>query len=150
MGMVSCPECHSLLIKKDGWLTRTQMTKSGKRDRLVQMYRCHNGHRFSRQEVAYWSDSFIEYVVYIYLRCLSLNTTIDIIRATFDEDVLTKRLILDFIEVVADTLPSSDEIDYLYHPHLSGYLAFDGVWFNFQDEQVVLLVGFDPVTFDVV
>jgi hypothetical protein len=89
-------------------------------------------------------------VVYVYLRCLSLNTTIDIVREEYDTDILTKGTILDFIESVADALPSVDEIDTLYHPVRSGYLAFDGVWFSFKREQIVLLVCFDLETFDIV
>jgi transposase-like protein len=43
-----------------------------------------------------------------------------------------------------------DDIDNLYNPVRSGYLAFDGVWFHFAGEQIVLLVCFDPETYDVV
>jgi len=126
------------------------MSKSGKRSRKVQAYRCQQGHYFRTIHRSEWSDSFIEYVVYVYLRCLSLNTTIDLIRVTYEEELLSKQLILQFIEQVADALPDIDDIDRIFEPQRSGYLAFDGVWFKFQDSERVLLVCFDPVTFDVV
>lgn len=119
------------------------------RKRLVQMYRCGNGHQFSQQSVSLFTPSFIDHVVYTYLRCLSLNTTIDIIRETYERDVLTKSLILDFIVSVSDALPSPSSFSLLYHPKRSGYIAFDGVWFDYQGGQIVLMVAFDPVTFDI-
>ena len=88
-------------------------------------------------------------MVYTYLRCLSLNTTVDIIRETFERDVLSKRQVLDFIVIVADALPTPIGFTLLYHPKRSGYIAFDGVWFNYQGGQIVLMVAFDPVTFDI-
>lgn len=126
------------------------MSKSGKRKRKVQTYKCENEHRFQAQHSSPWTDSFIEYVVYIYLRCLSLNTTIDIIRATYEEKILTKGLVLEFIERVADALPTIDDVDRIYEPRRSGYLAFDGVWFKLRGEDIVLLVCFDPETFDII
>ena len=129
---------------------REIMTKKGKVKLKLQAYRCHNGHYFLSRKVKAWDDLFIEAVVYVYLRCLSLNTTIDIVRMWLEEEVLTKRLILEFIEAVADSLPSLDDIDRLFNPVRSGYIAFDGVWFEFMGEQIVLLVAFDPETFDVI
>lgn len=126
------------------------MTRQGKITRKTQAYRCNKGHYFTTFKEGVWDDSFIEFVVYVYLCCLSLNTTIDIIRANYEEDILTKGLILDFIETVADCLPTLDEIDYLYYPKRSGYLALDGLWFEFNGEQIVLLICFDPETFDIV
>lgn len=126
------------------------MTYQGKRKKHVQTYICENNHFFKEKDIPRWDDTFIEVVVYTYLRCLSLNTTIGIIRMFYREDILTKGLILDFIEGVADVLPTIDDIDNLYDPIRSGYLAFDGVWFHFAGEQIVLLVCFDPETYDVV
>ena len=57
---------------------------------------------------------------------------------------------MNFIEAVGKALPTLDDIDRLYDPKRSGYLAFDGVWFPFGKEHVVLLVAFDPETFDVI
>ena len=126
------------------------MTIKGKRKKQMQTFKCENGHFFRIGEIPRWDNDFIERVVFIYLQCLSLNTTITLIREFYQVDILTKGQILDFIEKVADKLPSLDEIDYLYHPKRSGYLAFDGVWFQFGRGQIVLLVAFDPDTFDIV
>lgn len=129
------------------------MTKAGKKKVSVQAYRCENDHFFNtadQKKGLLWNDSFVEFTVYVYLRCLSLNTTIDIVRATYEEDILTKSQILKFIEAVADALPTLDDIDRLFNPVRSGYLAFDGVWFSFNQQEIVLLVCFDPVSFDVV
>jgi len=149
--MISCFVCGSIKIKKNGFLTKSVMFKSGKKLTKLQAYRCEKGHLFKvNGKLSSWSDSFIEYAVYIYLRCLSLNTTIDILRATYEVDILTKTNILQFIEAVSDAIPTLDDIDRLFSPKRSGYLAFDGVWFSFGKEQVVLLVCFDPVTFDII
>ncbi|OGM33445.1 hypothetical protein A3D00_00825 [Candidatus Woesebacteria bacterium RIFCSPHIGHO2_02_FULL_38_9] len=149
--MISCSFCGSSKIKKNGFLTKAVMFKSGKKIVKVQAFRCENGHLFKANgNLLSWSDSFIEYAVFVYLKCLSLNTTIDIIRATYELDLLTKSQILLFIEWVADPLPTLDDIDRLFSPVRSGYLAFDGVWFSFGREEVALLVCFDPVTFDVI
>lgn len=126
------------------------MTTRGKRVKTLQTYVCENNHFFKVGNVPKWDDFFIEMVVYTYLRCLSLNTTIDIIRMFYQEDVLTKGLILDFITGVADALPTINDIDRLYEPHRSGYVAVDGVWFSFGKEEIVLLVAFDPETFDII
>jgi len=126
------------------------MSKRGKKRRRLQTYRCKKGHRFRLDQAGQWDDSFIEYVVYVYLKCLSLNTTLDIIRATYEEDILTKRTVLRFVEKVADELPTLDDIDRVFGPQRSGYLAFDGVWFKYKNEERVLLVCFDPETFDLV
>ncbi|OGK47169.1 hypothetical protein A3B46_02080 [Candidatus Roizmanbacteria bacterium RIFCSPLOWO2_01_FULL_39_19] len=126
------------------------MHRRGKRVGSIQLYRCQNGHQFRTDDIPPWDDSFIEYVVYVYLLCLSLNTTIDIVREMFEMDILSKGQILDFIGFVADALPTIDDLDRLYNPLRSGYLALDGVWFQYGDEEIVLLVAFDPETFDVV
>ncbi len=126
------------------------MTINGKKVKKIQTYQCSRGHYFRDTVPDKWDDSFIEHVVYVYLECLSLNVTINIIRATYRENILTKALVLSFIEQIADSLPSLSEIDYIYQPKRSGYLAFDGVWFQYGIGQIVLLVAFDPETFDIV
>lgn len=57
---------------------------------------------------------------------------------------------MTFIEAVADSLPTIDDIDRLFHPVRNGYLALDGVRFHYRDEQIVLLVAFDTETFDII
>ena len=125
------------------------MTKEGKKKKTLQKYQCTNGHVF-RERSQDFDNSFIEHVVYVYLRCLSLNTTVDIVRKEYETDILSKELILRFIEAVVDKLPTIDDIDYLYYPKRLGYLVFDGLWFEFNGEEIVLLVAFDPETFDIV
>ncbi len=126
------------------------MTINGKRVKKIQTYQCGNGHYFRDNAPDKWDDSFVEHVVFVYLECLSLNVTINIIRATYRENILTKSLVLSFIEQIADSLPALSEIDRIYQPKRSGYLAFDGVWFQYGKGQIVLLVAFDPETFDIV
>jgi hypothetical protein len=148
--MISCPFCDSSKIQKNGTDTKEVFTKRGKQYYDVQEFRCSNMH-FFRQKAPYsFSDSFIEYVVYLYLRCLSLNTTVDIVRATYEQDILSKQQVLDFIELVGEALPTIDDIDSLLTPIRSGYIALDGVWFSFNDREIVLLVCFDPVSFDII
>jgi len=77
-----------------------------------------------------FTNSFIEFVVILYLRSLSINSVIQIVRVQFEKDILTKETVLDFIEKVSDLLPTLDDVDNLYHPKRSGYLSFDGVWFK--------------------
>lgn len=89
-------------------------------------------------------------MVFVYLHCLSLNTTIAIIRAYYENDILSKATILDFLEQVADATPTIDDIDQIFHPHRLGYIALDGVWCSFKGLAVVLLVCFDPDSFDII
>jgi hypothetical protein len=138
------------VVKKDGLIKRQIYFKSGGSTQKVQTYKCENGHVFKVKTGGKFSNSFIEHVVYVYLRCLSLNVAVDIVRETYEDDVVSKSQILEFVEHVADVLPTLDDIDRIYTPHRSGYLAFDGVWFSYGSGQVVLLVCFDPVSFDVI
>ena len=83
-------------------IEKTIMTRTGKRTRKIQAYRCENGHFFQQHDIKSWSTSFVELVVFVYLNCLSLNVTINIIRAVYDIRTLSKSTILNFIEQVAD------------------------------------------------
>jgi len=148
--MQLCPVCLSSSLKRSGVVEKKVMSKDGRRTSRIQAYRCENGHFFKRNAAGNFDDSFIEYVVFVYLRCLSLNTTITLIQATYEEDLLSKGQILEFLEMVADALPTIDDIDRLFSPKRSGYIALDGTWFSFNNEEIVLLVCFDPVTFDII
>lgn len=118
---------------------------------LFQAYRCMNGHLFTPSNThSLFTNSFIEYVVALYLRSLSLNATIQVVRLQLEKDLLSKQTILEFIERVADRLPTVDDIDNLFHPKRSGYLALDGVWYKYRGINFVLLICFDPVTFDII
>lgn len=148
--MVLCPVCSSSLIKRSGVVEKKVMSKNGRKTARIQAYRCTNGHYFKANTTGGFDDSFMEYVVFVYLECLSLNTTVNLVQATYEEDILSKGQVLDFVELVADALPTIDDIDRLFTPKRSGYVALDGVWFSFNKEEIVLLVAFDPVTFDVI
>ena len=126
------------------------MSKAGKKKRKIQNFRCEEGHLFNFKEGGKYTNSFIEFVVFLYLNCLSLNTTIEVVRAYYEDDILSKKVILSFIEQVADEIPDIDFTDQLFNPKRSGYLALDGVWFKFRGRDVVMLVCFDPETFDVI
>lgn len=126
------------------------MSRAGKKLRRVQAYRCENGHFFQKKTYASWTNSFVELVAFIYLNSLSLNITINIVRAVYDTQVLSKAIILNFLEKIADEVPDIDSIDNLFYPKRSGYIALDGVWFKFRGMDIVLLVCFDPETFDII
>lgn len=144
-----CPKCQKRA--KAGKIQLERVTRTGLQKFIFQAYRCMNGHLFTPRNVhSSFTNSFIEYVVALYLRSLSLNTVIQIARLQFEKDLLSKQTILEFIEKVADKLPALDDIDNLFHPKRSGYLAFDGVWYKYRGINFVLLVCFDPVTFDII
>lgn len=146
-----CPKCQQNAVKKAGKIQLEKITKNGPRKFIFQAYRCMNGHFFTpSSNQSSFTNSFIEYVVFLYLKSLSLNTVIQIIRVQFEKDLLSKSTILGFIEVVADKLPDLDDIDNLFHPKRLGYLAFDGVWYKYRGTNFVLLISFDPKTFDIV
>lgn len=146
-----CPTCQKKSIKKAGKIKVEKVTRTGLQTFSYQAYRCMNNHLFTPNNKNHsFSNSFIEYVVAAYLRSFSLNAVIQIIRLQFERDLLSKQTILEFIEIVADKLPSLDDIDQLFRPKRSGYLAFDGVWYKYRGINFVLLIAFDPVTFDVV
>lgn len=149
--MPICPICNSNGAIKYDKITLKRMYKCGLKSKTYQKYQCGNHHIFKTENNSnLFDDSFIEYAVIIYLRSLSLNTTISILRIYYEQDILIKATLLRFIEIVADRLPSLDDIDNLFHPKRSGYLAFDGVWYKYRNINFVLLVCFDPVTFDIV
>lgn len=149
--MKCCPVCGLEEYQRRGKIKVERMTKDGMKVFNYQAYRCINNHFFSenKQQVKF-TDSFIEYAVICYFRSFSLNTTIDFLRIQYEKDILSKQKLLDFIITVSDKLPSLDDIDNLFHPKRSGYLAFDGVWYKYRGLNFVLLICFDPVTFDIV
>ena len=146
-----CPKCQKNAVKKAGKVQLERVDRTGLQRRSVQAYRCMNGHLFAPgNNQSSFTNSFVEYVVFLYLRSLSLNSVIQVVRVQFEKDLLSKQTILQFIEAVADKLPSLDDIDNLFHLQRSGFLAFDGVWYKYRGFNFVLLICFDPITFDVV
>lgn len=148
---IICPKCGLPAVKRGGKIQVTQIGREKVRQSSFQAYRCMNSHLFtpSKPPISF-TDSFVEYTVAAYLRSLSLNSVIQIIRLQFEKDFLSKQTVLEFIENVSDKLPTLDDIDNLFHPKRSGYLAFDGIWYKYRGLNFVLLICFDPVTFDVV
>lgn len=146
-----CPKCQKKAGKKAGKIQLERVTRTGLQKFIFQTYRCMNGHLFTPGNIhSAFSNSFIEYVAALYLRSLSLNTAIQTIRLQFEKDLLSKQTILEFIEKVTDKIPTLDDIDNLFHPRRSGYLALDGVWYKYRGINFVLLICFDPVTFDII
>lgn len=144
-----CPKCNKKVVRKSGRIKVERATRTNLQQFYFQTYRCMNNHLFIPNHAqSSFTNSFIEYVVILYLRSLSLNAVIQIVRVQFEKDILSKKTVLDFIEKVADRLPTLDDIDNLYHPKRSGYLALDGVWFKYRKQDFVLLICFDPETFD--
>jgi transposase-like protein len=92
----------------------------------------------------------VTWVVYIYLRSLSLNKTVDIVRSFYEESVLCKKRVLEFIENLADRLPSNKKITEKFRPQRSGYYAVDGTWFKYRGHDIVIIICFDVKTLDVV
>ena len=127
------------------------MGKEGTRKASYQTYRCLGGHSFTdKSSASKYTNSFIEYAVILYLRSLSLNTTLNFLRIQYEKEILSKAKLLEFIEKVADRLPSLTDVDNLFHPKRSGYLAFDGIYFKLAGQSFCLLICFDPETFDIV
>lgn len=136
-------------MRKSGTIKVEKATRTNLQSFLFQSYRCMNNHLFiPNHKQTSFTNSFIEYVVILYLRSLSLNSVIQIVRIQLEKDILTRETLLEFIEKVADRLPTLDDIDNIFHPKRSGYVALDGVWFKYRKNNFVLLVAFDPVTFD--
>lgn len=92
----------------------------------------------------------IEYVAFMYLRALSFNTVIDIVRAWYDKKVLSKDILIDHIEQLADRLPSHQNITAFLKPKRSGHYALDGTWLKYRGRDFVLLILFDVTTLDLV
>lgn len=127
------------------------MFKEGIKTKSYQKYQCQNGHIFKlKNSDNFFDDSFIEYAVFVYLKSLSLNTTLTILQSYYETNILSKPTLLKLIEIVADNLPSLDEIDDFYHPYRSGFLAFDGVWYKYKGLNFVVLICFDPKTLDII
>ena len=140
-----CPTCKNITVKKAGKIRIEKVERTRFKYIFRQAYRCMKGHLFiPNHNQSSFTNSFIEFVVILYLRSLSINSVIQIVRVQFEKDILTKETVLDFIEKVSDLLPTLDDVDNLYHPKRSGYLSFDGVWFKYRNKNFVLLVCFDP------
>ena len=144
-----CPKCGKNAVRKSGRIKIEKATRTNLQQFIFQSYRCMNNHLFiPNHHQSSFTSSFIEYAVAVYLRSLSLNVVIQIVRIQMEKDILSKKTLLQFIDTVSERLPTLDDIDNIYHPKRSGYVAMDGVWFKYRRRNFVLLVAFDPQTFD--
>ena len=92
----------------------------------------------------------IEQAAFMYLRAMSFQSIVDILRSWFDEDIFSKHMLISHIEHLADELPEQEEVTSWLHPKRSGYYALDGTWMKFRGEDFVLLILLDVVTLDIV
>jgi transposase-like protein len=97
-----------------------------------------------------YTRKIMEYMAYLYLRSLSFQQVRAIVSAWFEASVITKDVLLEAIEEVADALPKSGEITAWLKPVRSGYYAWDGTWLTYRGEEFVLLILLDVITLDVV
>lgn len=107
-----CPKCNLEATRKSGKIRVEKATRTNLQNFYFQAYRCMNNHLFiPNHNQSSFTNSFIEFVVILYLRSLSLNTVIQIVRVQFEKDILSKETILEFIEKVSDLLPDLSGTD---------------------------------------
>jgi len=147
---VKCPVCGEEKVIKSGKIKADRVFRTATKVELFQSYKCMRGHRFDGNTTGKYTNSFVEWVVYVYLRSLSLNRTIDIVRATHERNILSKGNLLTMIERVTDELPTHGDINRLFHPQRTGHLAFDAVFFKWRRVGFGVMFAFDPKTFDIV
>lgn len=92
----------------------------------------------------------VEYVAFMYLRTLSFNSIIAIVRAWYDKKVLSKNILIDHIEQLADRVPDNQKVSAWLKPHRSGFYALDGTWLKYRGRDIVLLILFDVRTLDLI
>lgn len=97
-----------------------------------------------------YSLKVVEYVAYLYLRSLSFNQAIAILRAFYEKDIFTKERLIDHIEQLTDRIPRNEQISQWLKPKRSGYYALDGTWLKYRGRDIVLLILFDVETLDVI
>lgn len=92
----------------------------------------------------------IENAAFMYFRSVSFNAVIAIIRCWFNRKVLSKDILIDHIEQLANSIPSYRKITEWLKPVRSGYYAIDGTWLKYRGRDIVLLILFDVETLDVI
>lgn len=97
-----------------------------------------------------YSIRMVEYATYMYLRCLSFNQVIAILRAHYEQDIFAKTTLIEHIEELADRIPTNQTITQWLMPQRSGYYALDGTWLKYRGKNIVLLIVFDVQTLDIV
>jgi transposase-like protein len=129
-------------------------TKQGWQDIKSQRFVCTDcGHKFldmKCEKIGMFEIKMIEYAAYMYLRAVSFNSILDILRAWFEKDVLSKDILIDHIEQLADKIPDQYTISKKLKPKRFGYYALDGTWFKYRGRDMVLLILFDVKSLDLV
>lgn len=92
----------------------------------------------------------IEYAAFMYLRALSFNSIIAIMRAWYEKKVLSKHMLIEHIERLTDLVPENAEVTAALQPRRSGYYALDGTWLKYRGQDIVLLIVLDVITLDLV
>jgi transposase-like protein len=92
----------------------------------------------------------VEWVAFMYLRSLSFNQVIAILKARYEKDIFTKDRLINHLEKLSDRLPDHLAISTWLTPRRSGYYALDGTWLKYRGRDIVLLILFDCKTLDVV
>jgi transposase-like protein len=92
----------------------------------------------------------IEQAAFMYLRALSFQSIVDILRNWFEKDIFSKRMLISHIERLADTLSKHDEVTSWLQPKRSGFFALDGTYMKNKGADFVLLILLDAVTLDIV
>jgi len=100
--------------------------------------------------IGHYSNKIVDYLAYVYLRSLSLRKTLEISLAWFEQDIISKKTLLQLLEKLIDTLPSVGQVTKKLNPIRSGYYAFDGTWFKFFNLSIVILICFDVKTLDII
>lgn len=92
----------------------------------------------------------IEYAAFMYLRALSFNSILSILRAWYEKKVLSKDILIDHIEQLSDRLPTNKQVSNWLNVRRSGYFALDGTWLKYRGKDIALLIVFDVKTLDLV
>lgn len=150
-----CPRCGVGRCERYGTRTRRCFTKSDAWTTIaVQRFRClactHQFIRLPFLLIGMFAVEAIEYAAFLYLRALSFQNSIAILRAWYDRKVLTKEVLIRHIEQVADALPDHLAVTRHLHPQRSGYYALDGTWLKHRGQDLVLLILLDVETLDIV
>src|SRR3989339_1747161 len=88
-----CPKCNLKSVRKSGRIRVEKATRTNLQSFYFQAYRCMNNHLFiPNNNQSSFTNSFVEYVVTLYLHSLSLNSVIQIVRVQFEKDILSKSL----------------------------------------------------------
>lgn len=148
----NCPRCGSATIKY-GYRTYQVFTLFDWKVYKLPRFRCPTcSHQFcmNTNMIGMFDVKVIEQVAFMYLRSISFQSIVAIMQSWFEKRVFSKRILIQHIEYLVDTLPSSSVITAWLKPKRSGYYALDGTWLKYRGKDFVLLIIFDVETLDIV